>query len=46
LLDGPLQAEPADPTEVIDRLAATKKGLVATPSGRFGFVIGALASTP
>jgi glutamate/tyrosine decarboxylase-like PLP-dependent enzyme len=40
--DEPLPDGPADPAEVVDRLARTAEpGLVATPSGRFfGFVIG------
>ena len=40
--DEPLPDAPADPAEVVDRLAVTAEpGLVASPSGRFfGFVIG------
>lgn len=40
-------AEPTDPAEVINMLAATaEKGLVATPSGRFfGFVVGGALPT-
>jgi hypothetical protein len=47
LLDGPLPAEPTDPAEVINMLAATaEKGLVATPSDRFfGFVVGGALPT-
>jgi glutamate/tyrosine decarboxylase-like PLP-dependent enzyme len=41
-LGGPLQDEPTDPQEVVERLAAAADpGIVAIPSGRyFGFVIG------
>jgi glutamate/tyrosine decarboxylase-like PLP-dependent enzyme len=41
-LGGPLQAEPTDPAEVIEHLAAAAgPGVVGIPSGRyFGFVIG------
>jgi glutamate/tyrosine decarboxylase-like PLP-dependent enzyme len=44
-LGGPLPEMPADPLEVIARLAAAAEpGLVASPSGRyFGFVIGGTA---
>jgi glutamate/tyrosine decarboxylase-like PLP-dependent enzyme len=44
-LGGPLPESPADPQEVITRLAAAvEPGLVASPGGRyFGFVIGGAA---